>query len=220
MEQPTTKRCIVSTCGTSILTNQGHEIRKLIIDYAHVKDKTDIGENDRKELENLIKTIKNSLQEEGSIENLKKMSAEINGITLLYDNHFPNSGDTHYLIATDTWLGTEAASLLKDWLRGREVNDVQLVAIDDLGASSLAEFQLGIAGLIGWCSQTLPGWRENQYTITFQLNGGFKSIQGLMQTLAQFYSDETVYIFESGNELLHIPRLPVKLDLEEVVLKH
>jgi len=212
-----TRYCIVSTCGTSILTNQGSETRNIITKYAHVKDKAVIENSDREQLETLIATVRKELKETHEIADLKKLAAEINGITLFYDNKSPNSGDIHFLISTDTWLGGEAASLLEEWLKGKGVTHVGLPKITDLGAQDLSEFQSGIAELVGWCHQQLPGYRDSKYKIIFQLNGGFKSIQGVMQSLAPFYSDETLYIFESGNELLRIPRLPVKLDLEEVV---
>jgi hypothetical protein len=59
--------------------------------------------------------------------------------------------------------------------------------------------------VIRWCQDTLPGYRESGYHIVFNLTGGFKSIQGWMQTLGMFYADEIVYIFETGKELLPGP---------------
>lgn len=56
----------------------------------------------------------------------------------------------------------------------------------------------------------------------FNLVGGFKSLQGYMQTLGMFYADETVYIFEAGDELLSILRLPVDFyaSARQTVLEH
>jgi hypothetical protein len=53
--------------------------------------------------------------------------------------------------------------------------------------------------------------------VIFNLTGGLKSLRGFMQTLSHFYADEAVYVFESGKELLRLPRLPVHLDPEGVV---
>ena len=35
--------------------------------------------------------------------------------------------------------------------------------------------------------------------------------------MGMFYADEIVYIFQSSSELLQIPRLPIKLDFDEVI---
>ncbi len=37
--------------------------------------------------------------------------------------------------------------------------------------------------------------------------------------LATFHADKTIYIFESSDELLEIPTLPIKLDYEIVEKK-
>jgi hypothetical protein len=45
-------------------------------------------------------------------------------------------------------------------------------------------------------------------------------VQGFLQTLAMFYADEAIYVFESGSALLRIPRLPVVLKADEEVRQH
>lgn len=46
----------------------------------------------------------------------------------------------------------------------------------------------------------------------FNLTGGFKSLQGYLNTVGMFYADEIIYIFEKGGELISIPRLPIKIE--------
>ena len=89
--------------------------------------------------------------------------------------------------------------------------------IKDLRTDNVETFHAGLSDLVTWCHETLPGYRASQYKIIFNLTGGFKSIQGFMQTLSHFYADEAVYVFESGKELLRLPRLPVHLDPEGAV---
>ncbi len=73
-----------------------------------------------------------------------------------------------------------------------------------------------MADLVKWCEDELRGYRESGYRIYFNLTGGFKSVQGFLQTLAMFYADESLYIFETGSELLRIPRLPINIDTDEI----
>ncbi|OAG26706.1 hypothetical protein TH606_10880 [Thermodesulfatator autotrophicus] len=143
------------------------------------------------------------------------LSAEINGLYHLYAGDFANGKqDTHILLATDTWLGRETAQMVSAWLKTQGIANVQVW--DDIGGlrtDSLENFHLAVAELVRRLHETLPGYKEIGYQIIFNLTGGFKSIQGVLQTLAQFYADEAVYIFETSKELLRIPRLPLTLDI-------
>lgn len=58
----------------------------------------------------------------------------------------------------------------------------------------------------------IESYKECQYEVIFNLTGGFKSLQGYLNTIGMFYADKLVYIFEAGNELIEIPQLPIKLD--------
>ena len=117
--------------------------------------------------------------------------------------------NTHYLIHTDTYQGVKAAELIQSWGNHSGIR-MTPVKIDDLKTRSVEEFRLGVNNLIEWCGWTLPGYRSQGCRVIFNLVGGFKSLQGYMQTLGMFYADETVYIFETGGELLRIPRMSVK----------
>lgn len=55
-----------------------------------------------------------------------------------------------------------------------------------------------MADLAQWCATELVAYRENGYRILFNLTGGFKSIQGFLQSLAMFYADESIYILNQG----------------------
>lgn len=150
------------------------------------------------------------------------MSAELNALIKFYDGQYPLSvvRDYHLLLCTDTWLGEAAAHLVATWLRQHGCNNVEVRRQKDLQTAQINAFQLALSDLIQWCEETLPVYRAAQYHIVFNLTGGFKSVQGFLQTLAMFYADEVVYIFESGTALLHIPRLPIRMDAEDTVRNH
>ena len=103
--------------------------------------------------------------------------------------------------------------MVKEWLQKQGIKNVQVW--DDIGGlrtDSLENFHCAVSELIRRLHETLPGYRDNGFRIIFNLTGGFKNIQGVLQTLSQFYADEAVYIFERSEELLRIPRLPLVLE--------
>lgn len=89
----------------------------------------------------------------------------------------------------------------------------------DLRTVDLVSFQSALSDLVQWCEGEIGEYRKS-HRVVFNLTGGFKSIQGFLQTLAQFYADETIYIFETGKELLRLPRLPLKMAAGEIVGEH
>lgn len=214
-------RVIVTTCGTSALTNSASiELRGYISRYANARTPEDVSDKPtRQRLQAHIEERKQQFAAQTEIGQLKKLSAELNGLLSLYDNRPPSGRDQHFLICTDTWLGEATAQLVQGYLE-RCGQAVQLQRITDLQTGSLAGFQMAMAELVRWCAETLPGWGEAGHQVSFNLTGGFKSVQGVMQILAQFYADEAVYVFESGDELLRLPRLPVRMAAEDTLREH
>lgn len=63
----------------------------------------------------------------------------------------------------------------------------------------------------------MQSYREQGWFVVFNLTGGFKSLNGYLQTLAMTLADRYVFIFEGAPELMEIPWLPVRLaELEEL----
>lgn len=150
----------------------------------------------------------------GDVKANRKQSAELNGIYGLYDNKIPaaGSGDLHFLVATDTALGRLAAKVICDFLRSQGLTaDVYIP--DALSTADPLTFSRGMKQLIRWCEDTIPGYRSAGYRIVFNLTAAFKSLQGYLNIMGMFYADEIVYIFETGSQLLTIPRLPLQIDV-------
>ena len=200
----------VSTCGTSIFTNgAAHEDVKFLRDNANKKE-SEYTPDELKKIDELI-GLKFDALTSANPKEVQRLSAELNGFISFYGNGAKLSEarqDTHYLIHTDTYQGIKAAELIQSWGRANNIN-MQPMKIDDLNTGSIEEFMLGVNNLVEWCAWTLPGYRSQGYRVIFNLVGGFKSLQGYMQTFGMFYADETVYIFETGGELLRIPKMPV-----------
>ena len=145
--------------------------------------------------------------------NAKRLSAELNGLITYYRNHggFDEwKKDTTWLICTDTYQGQQVAALLAEWGSTHKLNMITQ-PITDLNTAHMAEFQLGMNKLVEWCENHLAASKQSNH-IVFNLVGGFKALQGYMQTLGMFYANEIVYIFETSGELLSIPPLPINLD--------
>lgn len=205
-------KLVVSTCGTSTLTNLATDSeRKLVTQYANASSPDDVPLDDRRLLIDLIASASDILARANLIDT-KRASAELNGILSYANDRVPlDTANVCILLHTDTWLGEKAASIISDKLQSFGVTP-QIERVKDLNTRSRQTFDDGLRNLIDWASITLPGYRDAKYHIAFNLVGGFKSVQGFMQSLGMFYADEIVYIFESGSELLRIPRLPVNLD--------
>lgn len=214
-------RVIVSTCGTSILTNESDNERRGLINRLANCQERDLTPENKQVLEQHIQERRQILKDASDSNQIKKLSAELNGIltyhgdTLKLANGMP---DQHILITSDTYLGQRVGEIIESWMRSRRL------AVDVWRPSGLVthdrdSFRHAMAELIQWCEEVLTGYRNNGYRIAFNLTGGFKSAQGFLQTLGMFYADESFYIFETGS-LLTIPRLPIKLDAEGVISEH
>lgn len=155
-----------------------------------------------------------------SLSEARKRSAELNG--LLADARSSPAdalrGTYHILITTDTALGQRAGFALKGLLESVGAVVLDVFTPQNLRTDTTANFQQGVRKLIAWCAETLEGYRQS-YTVCFNLVGGFKTLQGYMTVLGMFYANEILYVFETGDQTIRIPRLPIVLD-DAVIRKH
>lgn len=213
-------RVIVSTCGTSILTNESdNERRRLINGLANCQE-GDITPENKQALEQHIQERQQILEEASDSNQIKKLSAEINGILTYHGDLKSANGmpDQHILITSDTYLGQRVGEIIESWMHSRGLA-VNIWRPSGLVTNDRDSFRDAMVELIQQCEEVLTGFRNNGYHVAFNLTGGFKSAQGFLQTLGMFYADESFYIFETGS-LLTIPRLPIKLDAEGVIGEH
>lgn len=215
-----TPRLILSPCGTSLLTNGStDEERRLLNRHANTRTVDDLGE-DRAAVEGRVSAVQRLLANADAVQ-AKRASAELNGILSLYDEEPKNARDHHIVLCTDTWLGEQTGRIVEGWLRRNGHTSVELRRQSDLQTADLQLFQSALSDLVQWLDSMIDGYRQQQYRILFNLTGGFKSVQGFLQTLGNLYADETLYVFEAPNSpLLRIPRLPVRLDIIDTVRQH
>lgn len=215
------RRVIMSTIGTSLLTNQidrNNTAEKnwygLLRDSAN-KRETEI-ENERviEILLTLHERANNKLKT-AEIASVRRLSAELNGIYGIYNNKLERGKeDVHILIATDTEQGKITAEIVKSYLQNNGIVNSSIYSPPGLSTASTTAFTEGIDELITWFKQNITSYQKD-YKICFNLVGGFKSLQGYLNTIGMFYADEIIYIFEGiGAELITIPRLPINIDRE------
>jgi len=216
----TLPRVIVSPVGISLFFNslnrEEDDLRRRLNQHSNDPELPDA-------LSDEVETLSFRAQErlaEGSVSERRRLSAELNGLYGFYDNQMQPNQDIHILIATDTALGRKAAQIIQQFLQnGIGFANVQIIHPPGLHTASVADFSHGIKDLLNTFENLLPGYAENGYEIIFNLTGGFKSLQGYLTIIGMFYADQIVYIFERSDELLRIPRLPLKID-EETLARH
>ena len=209
-------RFVLSTIGTSSLTNQINnddpsEWRRLLRDLANHK-MDDLHSEAKAVIDTLAdRALEKLLQEAPQLN--RRISAELNGIYGIYNGRLPqNSPDQHCLICTDTAQGQKTGELIRDFLVDQGLN-AYIVTPEGLSTKDTAAFTAGIKELIRWLEDNVPGQRDSGYRVIFNLVGGFKSLQGYMNTFGAFYADEVIYIFEAPTaDLITIPRLPIQID--------
>ena len=210
-------RFIVSTVGTSILTNSINRTNSTEGTWFGIlRDSANLKQNKLTlEAKQVINTLADRALEkllENDVGINRQLSAELNGIYGIYNGNLPeNSDDQHYLICTDTAQGQTTGNLIADFLRGQGFT-VSVVTPIGLSTQDTKAFTTGTKELIKWLDDNVPRPVSN-YKVIFNLVGGFKSLQGYMNTFGAFYADEVIYIFEAPTaDLIKIPRLPIQID--------
>lgn len=211
-------RTIVTTVGTSILTSGcSPEERKKIISTANAKEE----ELTNDQLSFLSQKKKEKLQFllDASNEELQKKSAELNGLLAIYNHSFyDNTKDYHILISTDTYQGGITGDIIKAILKQKGFNTVINYSPKKLSTKNKSDFIDGIKDLLHWLMKDdFKGYKEASREVIFNLTGGFKSLQGYLNTVGMFYADRLSYIFEGSSELIEIPKLPIKIDTDYLI---
>ena len=211
-------RYIISTIGTSILTNMINRTTEgasfgILNQSANLKDDELVQVTGSETvIDTLARRAESELKKNNDQIN-RKISAELNGIYGIYGGNLPaSSQDRHCLICTDTAQGQVTGKLIKDFLETRGFH-AEIVIPSQLSTRDTDVFTAGIKDLIKWLENNVS-WQQDsdQDEVIFNLVGGFKSLQGYMQTFGTFYANRSVYIFEGSSQLIEIPRLPIKID--------
>ena len=219
------RKLILSTCGTSLLTNclntfgdQADRLRSLLTKHANTTDPNTIPPDEREELQHILDQALEQLLQ-ADTEKSKKLSAELSGLFILDQGKLDNQNSLHWLIASDTWLGKETAGLIQIKIEEQGAQ-AEVKVISQLRTNNIDDFNQGASELARLCHEEIKGMRDGGYRVIFNLTGGFKGVQGYMQALGTIYADECVYTFERTGQLIRLPRLPFTLNTEDIIRKH
>lgn len=206
-------RLILSPIGTSLFTNKCSGDKRIEMGMHANDSEKELPQSLKEYLTSLGVAIREELPRMDT-HALRKSSAELNSLLGIYKKGWTgNKRDIHFLIATDTYQGRATASVIQDYLK-RTFDAVEVIIPPHLNTRSKANFRDGIKWLLEWCDKTLEGYKLSEYEIIFNLTGGFKSLQGYLNTIGMFYADKITYIFERSEELIYIPRLPIEIDID------
>lgn len=204
---------IISPVGTSILTNGASEEEREILRRTANMREDELSENARQRIDKIVEDRRSETSHTKRYEDYKRFSAELNGI---FSYKFPDNLNHYILIVTDTYQGRKSAELIKEILQ-RYTFNVLVPELNNLSTKSSEEFESGLHDLMGYLSNTIRDYKAQKFDIIFNLTGGFKSLIGYLNVTAMvLQADKVVYIFETSNELITIPRIPLKLDKEIV----
>jgi len=213
---------ILTTCGTSLLTNGADdETREVIRRCANSTD-SEVAQADKALLDRAVSARRDSLAK-GNADNAARMSAELNGLMSFYDSPISQDAkrrDVHYFVASDTYVGRLTRDLAMGWLRDQGFENVVPLDVPGIRTSSLADFRDGATALMEQLDELIRSQREAQHTCSFNLSGGFKSVNAFLQMLGALWADEVFFVFETSRELIRIPKLPLALDIGSSVRAH
>jgi CRISPR/Cas system-associated protein Csm6 len=205
---------LVSTCGTSLLTNNASpDDRGFLTKHANDRPLTPA---DRARLDEIVERCRRSWRD-APVDTARKSSAEYNGIRAALAG--AQSRVEHLLVHTDTDTG-EATGRLLDERLSSEGAASSLMTSPGLRTSDTASLRAALSQLTRDLVPMLEGYRRKGYRVVFNLTGGFKSLNGYLQSLGMIYADECLYLFESSAEAMRIPRLPVRVDVVAAFRKH
>ncbi|UNC93177.1 hypothetical protein [Candidatus Contubernalis alkaliaceticus] len=207
---------IISSLGTSLLTNFATNGVKKIVHLTANSKSGEIQKEQIRIIEELRIKVESRLKE-SKPQVFRKYSAELNGIYGYYEvsglKDESLERDVHFLIASDTYQGQLTGKLIMNHLKCTGFKHVEIITPEGFNTKNTKNFKNGVSKIVKWCESTVSPYRESRYHIVFNLVGGFKSLQGYLNTLGMFYADEIIYIFDGvGSDLIRIPRLPVKMD--------
>lgn len=193
---------LLTTCGTSVLTNlTDNETRSWLTRCAN---QPELSVGDLPRLTKLSVHRKEELRQADDARR-RELSAELNGIGAVMRRWAPHEVQ-HLLLHTDTALGREAVDVIASVLTPAP----QFLTSAGLRTDSALNFKEALADLTRQLEEYWE-WRTTGWQIVLNLTGGFKSINAYLQALGMLHADRCVFLFEGSDELMQIPRLPVRL---------
>ena len=146
----------LSPCGTSILTNNiDSELRGLLFKTANHQE-NDLTPDEKSKIAQHIEARKQMILDFQSLAEIKKISAELNGILSYYKDQIPQGGqpDIHYILVSDTYQGRAVGDIIVQWLQLKGLQ-ADIISISDLATGNKDSFRLAMSELVIKCEEII-----------------------------------------------------------------
>ena len=160
-EQSAKPLLVVSTCGTSLLTNGASgDLGGLLRRTANHRE----AELTPEERDLIRQRVQDRVEALGraTLEEVRSLSAELNGLMGVYADQVTAEArgrNHHIFLHTDTFQGQEVARLLLRWTEAKGLVG-ETLQVDKLNTSRMEDFREGMGNLTDWCAEILPGYRD------------------------------------------------------------
>ena|GEM_PF-2244125 len=226
------KKIVITTLGTSILTNCDRHYKKVenleLTDqekaYLKQESKHETPARSKEYRERVSKWLDEKCKDK---EGYEKASAEFNSLLKIWDE-YKNLGYNKietYLIGTDTVAAKIAGEFIRERINNSERKDKievkDLIVVPGLDVSSKGSFENGVDKLIYAIDQLIGDViqckdrnkrKKISESICFNVSGGYKGVIPIMTILAQLYECEITYIFQEYKKLIVISPMPINFD--------
>ena len=198
-------KTVITTVGTSLIDNYQKENK-----YSLNNHKNYLKFPQKKKDKDHNRKIKGNISD--WLSNRSNASAEISSLLKIQEREKDEL--KVILITTDTIASNLCAEILEKFFEQKENFNINKVySISKLNINSKNDFvKKGIPNLIIRLTSIL----ENNYNPIFNITGGYKGIIPLLTIYSAVNDCEINYIYEDSNELITIPQLPIKIDMNFV----
>lgn len=197
---------VITTVGTSIFENYLKKNNSIRTQFETLKDKPNSGANNYTlDIEQVKKTISAFVNEPDA-------SAEIKSLLKIKEKYFLDKMHV-YLICTDTILSFLSAQILKEFYScGKDIVFEEPILINGLSLLDKEIFEkIGLINLITEVNKIINS-DNNKSKFIFNITGGYKAVIPFLTIFGQLMAVDLFYIFETTDELIQIPQLPIQFE--------
>ena len=141
---------IVLTTGTSVLRNEADRNERNILNNSSNKKEENLSFEEKRLIDEIAEK-KKALLFKSSLLEVRKLSAELNGLIGFYGMDLSKGiKNLHFLLKSDTYQGTKAAEIVSEWMKEKGLY-AECVGFPGLNTSNIVDFTSAMSDVIKWC---------------------------------------------------------------------
>ncbi|MDW8172382.1 MAG: putative CRISPR-associated protein [Anaerolineae bacterium] len=217
--------CVISTVGTSIFSQANKDIQERWREFEKLTEVDldpicNLKIKDFKGRDLYHMTLEVLRAQSNDIAAVRRASAELNSLSRIIEDEDTNHRLT--FLATDTSDGALAARIVADFSAEFfkiPADQVKLYRIKGLQVRDGRSFRRdGVRNLIAKIFDALDEAKSPTYDRVLNPTGGFKSAVPYLTVIGMTEENVRVsYIFERSEELISLKKLPIQLDLDQLL---